>query len=311
VIWRRVLSVVPLVVAASFLVFCLEVFLPGDPAVTLAGEGASPERIAQLRDDLDLDDPLLVRYGRWLGDAVQGDLGHSLFTRRPVGDEIVDRLGVTLSLVAGALVVAVVVGVPLGILAARRQGWVDRSTTLGATLGVAVPHFVIGIVLIVVFALWLDWFPTSRYAPLGDGVGEWLRHLALPVLALSAVVTAEVMRQLRSSLQQTLAEPYIVAARARGLPERSIVYRHALRVAASPVITVLSVQAARLFGAAVIVEQVFDLSGLGRLTVDAVLNRDLPVLQGVVPVAVVVAVLSALAADLAQMALNPRLRRVG
>lgn len=307
---RRLAWLVPLLLAVSFAVFCLALFLPGDAAVSLAGQNASDERIEEVRQELDLDEPLWERYTSWLGDAAEGDLGRSLFTRRPVTTEIADRIGVTLALVAGAVLVSVAVGGPLGMLAGRSHGrWLDRLVTLGATLGVAVPHFVLGIIFIAVFALWLDWLPTSGYSKLGDGLVDWLRHLVLPVVALSGIVTAEVARQLRSALHATMGEQYIRTAFAKGLRERAILLEHALRVAASPAIAVLSVQTARLFGAAVIVEEVFRLPGLGRLTVQAILQRDLPVLQGIIPVAVLIAVASALLGDLLQVGLDPRLRR--
>lgn len=307
---RRLAWLVPLLFAVSFAVFCLELFLPGDAAVSLAGQNASEERIEEIREELELDAPLWERYTSWVGGAVEGDLGRSLFTRRPVATEIADRIGVTLSLVAGAVLVSIVVGGPLGVVAGRFHGrWFDRLVTFGATLGVAVPHFVLGILFIATFALWLGWLPTSGYRQLGDGVVEWARHLLLPVVALSGIVTAEMARQLRSALHATLGEQYVRTAFAKGLHERTIVLKHALRVAASPAIAVLSVQTARLFGAAVIVEEVFRLPGLGRLTVQAILQRDLPVLQGIIPVAVLIAVASALLGDLAQMGLDPRLRR--
>jgi peptide/nickel transport system permease protein len=298
-----------MLLAASFLVFCLDTFVPGDAAVTLAGEGATPDRVELIRNELNLDEPLVPRYLHWVADAAHGDFGNSLFSRRPVRSEIVDRSRVTLTLVAGALLVAVAVGGPLGILAGRSRGWRDQVTTAGATLGVAVPNFVIAIVLIFLFGLKLGWLPTSRYVSPSDGLVEWARHLVLPVLALSAVATAELTRQLRSSLQQTMSDPFIRTAQAKGLSGRTILFKHAIPVAVSPALTVLSVQAARLFGAAAIVEQVFNIDGLGRLTVDAVLNRDLPIPHGIVPIGVFVALCSTLVADIGQRMLDPRQRK--
>lgn len=309
-IWRRLLSLIPLLLLVSFVVFCLELFLPGDAAVSLAGQNATEQRIEEIRDELQLDEPLVKRYVAWMGDAVTGDLGRSLFTRRAVTSELGDRLGVTLSLMAGAVLVAVAVGFPLGLASGVREGsWIDRASTLVATLGVAIPHFVVGMVLIVVFALRLDWLPTSGYEPLGDGFVPWLEHLVLPTIALSGVLVAEVSRQLRSSLHGTLRQGFVRTARAKGLTERTILFKHTLRVAVAPVIVVLSVSTARLFGAAVVVEEVFRLPGMGRLTVQAILQRDLPLLQGIVPVAVLIAVGTALLGDLALMGLDPRLRR--
>lgn len=308
-IWRRILSIIPVFFIVSFAVFVLESFIPGDPAVTLAGESASVERIDEMRDHLNLDEPLPVRYVSWLGDAVRGDLGESLYTNRDVVSEITSKLGVDVSLVIGAVAVALAVGLPLGILAgSRRGGAIDRGATLGATLGVAMPQFILGIFLVVVFSIWLRWLPIAGYAPLADGAVEWARHLVLPVLALAGVMTAELTRQLRSSLSDTLETDYIRTARAKGLRDGMVVRRHALRVAISPAVAVLSVQVARLLGGAVIVEQVFALPGIGTYTIAAITNRDLPAIRAIVPMTVVVAVLLSLASDLIHVALNPRVR---
>jgi peptide/nickel transport system permease protein len=306
---RRILSIIPIVLVASFLVFCLEVFLPGDTAANLAGPDASAARIEEIRHSLNLDRPIPVRYVEWLGDAAQGDLGRSLFTRRSVSTEILDRWTVTVQLVTGAMILAVVIGVPLGILAAvRRGGWLDRLLLAGAAVGAALPGFLLGIVLMVVFSIQLDWLPVAGYVPFSRSPGDWARTMVLPTVALSALVAAELTRQVRSALIETLEQDYARTARAKGMPEHVVVLRHGMRLAAQPAIAVLGVQAARLFGGAVIVEQVFALPGLGRYTIDAITNRDFPVLQGVVPLTVAIAVVLSLLSELAQRALNPRLR---
>ncbi|MEX2627734.1 MAG: ABC transporter permease [Ilumatobacteraceae bacterium] len=303
---RRFLSIIPIVLAASFIVFCLEVFLPGDPAVSLAGPDASLDRIEQIRQSLQLDRPLIARYFDWLGDAVRGDLGTSLFTRRSVSDEILARWTVTGQLVTAALLLAIVVGVPLGMAAAlRRGGIVDRLALVGAAVGAALPAFLLGIVLIVVFAVWLGWLPVAGFVPFGRSPSDWARSLVLPAVALSGLVIAELTRQVRSALIEVMEQDFVRMARAKGLPERIVVVKHGMRLAAQTAVTVLGVQAARLFGGALIVEQVFSLPGLGRYTIDAISNRDLPVLQGVVPVMVVIAVVLSVVADLGQQALNP------
>lgn len=308
-IWRRLLSIIPLVLVVSFLVFLLTVFLPGDEAVTLAGENASPERVEEIRQALDLDDPLFVRYAEWVGDAVQGDLGRSLFTKREVTAEIASRWVVTLQLVIGSLVLALLIGVPAGIIAGRTRGKLpDRIATLFASFGVAVPSFVVGLWLIVVFAAWLDIVPFAGYVPFGDSPTEWAKRMILPMLALSGVMIAELTRQIRAGLVDTLETDYIRTARAKGLRERTVVNKHALRVAVSPALAVVSVNVARSFGGAVVIEQVFSLPGLGRMTVNAIIQRDLPILQGVIPIAVLVAVLMTLLSDVLNMRLNPRLR---
>lgn len=308
-IWRRILSTIPVFFIVSFSVFVLESFIPGDPAVTLAGENASAARIDEMRQYLNLDDPLPVRYVEWLGDAVRGDWGESLYTKRDVMSEITSKIGVDVSLVIGAVTVAIALGIPLGILAgSHRGGPIDRAATLGATLGVALPQFVVGIFLIVLFAIWLKWLPIAGYSPISDGLWDWGSHLVLPVLALAGVMTAELTRQLRSSMADTLETDYIRTARAKGLRERAIIGRHALRVAISPAIAVLAVQIARLLGGAVIVEQVFALPGIGVYTITAITNRDLPAIRAIVPLTVVVAVAMSLVADLIHLALNPKVQ---
>ena len=308
-IWRRLLAIVPLVLVVSFLVFLLTVFLPGDAAVTLAGENASQARIDEVRTALHLDDPLLVRYGDWVIHAAQGDLGRSLFTKREVTSEIASRWSVTLQLVLGSLALALVIGVPAGIIAGRFKGrFPDKLATLGASVGVAVPSFVIGLWLILVFAAWLKVLPFAGYVPFSESPTGWAKRMILPMLALSGTMIAELTRQIRAGLVDTLESDYIRTARAKGLSERLVVNKHALRVAISPALSVISVNVARSFGGAVVVEQIFALPGLGRMTVNAIIQRDLPILQGVIPLAVVIAVVMTLLSDIVNMKLNPRLR---
>jgi peptide/nickel transport system permease protein len=309
VIWRRALAIVPIILIVSFLVFLLSAFLPGDEAVTLAGENAGPERVEEIRQALNLDEPLVTRWVHWVGDAAQGDLGRSLFTKREVTSEIGARWVVTLQLVLGSLFVALIIGVPAGIIAARNKGrFLDRAATLLASFGVAVPSFVVGLWLIIVFAAWLDVVPFAGYVPFGESPLEWGKRMILPVLALSGVMIAELTRQIRSQLVDVLDSDYIRTARAKGLRERTVVNKHGMRVAASPALSVLSVHVARSFGGAVVVEHVFSLPGLGKLTVNAITQRDLPILQGVIPLAVLIAVVLTLLADIANVVLNPRLR---
>lgn len=308
-IWRRLLAIIPLVLVVSFLVFSLTVFLPGDEAVTLAGENASQERVEEIRRALNLDQPLVVRYFEWLGNAVRGDFGNSLFTKREVLSEIGARWVVTLQLVISSLVVALLIGVPSGIIAGRNKGkFLDRAATLFASVGVAIPSFVVGLWLIVIFAAWLGVVPFAGYVPFSESPTEWAKRMILPTFALSGVMIAELTRQIRAGLVDTLESDYIRTARAKGLRERTVVNKHALRVAVSPALSVVSVNIARSFGGAVVVEQVFSLPGLGRMTVNAIIQRDLPILQGVIPLAVLVAVLMTLLADIINMKLNPRLR---
>ena len=311
-IWKRLLMVVPLLIVVSIGVFALELMLPGDAAVTLAGPQASTTRIAEIRHNLHLDQPVATRYLTWAGHAVRGDFGDSLYTRRPVRREIASRWVVTFSLVAGAVLLSLAVSIPLALLTGRREGGrLDRLLSVGSSLGVAVPDFVVGIVLIIVFAIWLRWLPIAGWMSPSTSLTGWFRHLLLPVIALSAPMTAILTRQLRSDLAETLGEDYLRTAYAKGLPERTILVKHALRAAAPPTVSILGVQVARLLGGVVVVETVFGIPGLGQLTIDSILNKDLPVIQGVVPVMVVVAVVANLLADLLNLVLNPKLASVG
>lgn len=312
-ILRRILSVIPILLIVTFLVALLSAFLPGDIATTLAGPDADSARIEEVRETLRVDRPVYERWWDWSADAVRGDLGTSYFTRRSVTREIADRWSITGSLVLLSVLLSLLIGVPLGILAGRYRGSaIDRAATLSATLGVSVPHFVIGIFGLVIFAKWLDWLPYANYAPVAkNGYLEWAKHLVIPVVALSGSMIAELTRQLRSAVSEELESDYIRTARAKGLSERVVVFKHGLRLALLPAVSVLSVQITRLFGGAVIVEFVFSLGGLGQYTADAVLKQDFPVIQGIVPLAVVIAVFMSLLADLVFLKLNPRLRAEG
>lgn len=301
--------IIPVLLVVTFGVFLLQTFLPGDEAVTLAGESATPERIEEVRQELHLDRPLPERYVNWLGDAVHGDLGTSLFTRRSVGAEIVSRWFVSLTLVGGAVLVSLVISVPVALFAGRRPGSIlDRIVSVLCALAVAIPDFVLGMVLIVVLGLNLRLFPLSGWVSPSESLGESLRHLVLPVLALSAAMTAVITRQLRSNIADVMGEDFIRTARAKGLGVRAIMVRHALRAAAPTTVSILGVQVARLLGGVVVIETVFGINGLGNLTVTAIQQRDLPMIAGIVPVLVIVAIGANLVADLVNMRLDPRLR---
>lgn len=306
---RRLALTVPIVVLASFLVFGLILLVPGDPAITLAGDNATEEQIEAIRDRLGLDDPFIVQYGRWASDAVTGDLGDSLYSGREVTRSIGERLPVTVSLAGLAMLVAVLIAVPAGVIAATRRGTAfDSAATIGASLGLAMPNFWLGAVLALVFALRLGWLPATGYVPIEDDPVEWLRHLLLPALTLGASAAAETTRQLRSALSDVLDQDYIRTARASGLRSRRIVFKYGLKNAAMPVITVMGFQVAFLLGGSVIVEQLFALPGLGGLAIRAVLDRDLPVIQGVVLFTTVLVVMINLAVDLLYGWLNPKVR---
>jgi peptide/nickel transport system permease protein len=307
VIRRRLLAVIPIVLLVSFGVFGLETLLPGDAAVTIAGENASPATIAQIRHTLGLDHSIVQRYVDWIGGALHGDFGHSLFTHASVSGMISNAWVITFTLVLGALVIALLVSPVLALVAARRSGGlVDRLVTVLASIGTGIPDFVVGMFMLLLFGVVLGWLPLTGYVPLAKGFGTWASHMVLPVLALSLPMTSSLTRQLRFSLADTLVQPYIRTAYAKGLSDRVVLVKHALRAAAPAAVSVFGVYVARLLGGAVIVESVFQLPGLGNTTVTAILNRDFPVIQGVIPLLVLVAVLANVGADALNMVLRPR-----
>ncbi len=308
-IGKRLVALVPLLFVVSFAVYSLLLLVPGDPAVTLAGDNPTPELIAETRARLGLDDPILVQYGRWLGHAVRGDLGNSLYSSQSVTSAVTARLPVTLSLTVASLTFALLVSVPAGLLAARRPGGViDRLASFGSSLGVALPSFWIGLVLIIVFTIKVKWLPPVGYVGFLDSPLVWLRHMILPAVSLGSVAAAETTRQLRGSMVDVLGADYIRTARAKGVRQRGVLLKHALRNAAGPVLTVLGLQVTFLLGGSVIVEQLFNIPGLGSLAINAVLSRDVPVIQGVVIVAVLVAVFANLLVDIAYGLLDPKVR---
>lgn len=306
---RRLAAMVPILLLVSVLVFSLVLLVPGDPAVTIAGESASEAQIEQTRDRLGLDDPLPVQYLDWLGGAVQGDLGESLFSSRTVTSALGERLPATISLTLVAIVIALLIAVPAGIVAAtHRGGWIDRLATLGTTSGVAMPNFWLGLLLVVALALDRSWFPATGYVPLDDDPVAWLRHLILPGFTLGLAAAAELTRQLRSALIDVLEQDYVRTAKAKGLRALKVVGKHALKNGATPVVTVLGMRIAVLLGGTVVVEQIFGIPGLGQLALTSVLRRDLPMVQGVVVVSAVMVLLANLAVDLAYGYLNPKVR---
>lgn len=306
---RRLLALVPLLFLVSLIVFSLVLIIPGDPAITIAGENATEAQVEATRERLGLNDPLIVQYGRWAGSAIQGDLGTSLFSSRSVSGAIAERFPVTLTLTAASLAVALMISIPAGIAAATRRGtWIDRASTFGASLGVAMPNFWLGLVFVLVFALWNPWFPATGYVPLTEDPWRWLRHITLPALTLGTAAAAETTRQLRSSLSDVLQQDYIRTARAKGLPGWVVTLKHGLKNAAVPVVTVIGLQVSLLLGGAVIVEQVFGIPGLGQLAIRAVLERDIPMIQGIVVATTVTVLFVNLLVDLTYGWLNPKVR---
>ncbi|WP_113703372.1 ABC transporter permease [Nonomuraea lactucae] len=304
---RRLATAVLVIWLVHLLTFLLIRLVPGDPAQQLAGERATAEEVALIRTALGLDDPLPVQYGRSLGALVRGDLGQSIFNGLPVVRMLADAAPATLSVALVALLFASLFGVGAGVVAGLRQGgWADRAVSTVATVGIALPSFWIGMVLVTFFALVNPWFPATGYAPLSEGGATWLRHLVLPGTTLGLAVAAEIARHTRGGVIDVLAKPYIRTARARGATGVRLVRGHVLRNAAIPVVTVLGLQTGKLLGGTVIVEAVFGISGLGSLAVNSALERDYPVLQGFVIFAAVVVVTANLLVDVAYGRINPK-----
>ncbi len=306
---RRLLLTIPLLFVVSLIVFGLAKLVPGDPAVTIAGDSATIERIEEIREKLGENDPAIVQYGHLVKGVFTGDLGTSLFSEQKVTKSLTTALPVTLSLAGLALFFVVLLGIPFGLIAGSRPGsLVDRALTVVAALGVAAPGYWIGIILIIVFGLNLKWFPTGLYVGITDNPWQWFMHLVLPAFALSLAGVVDVTRQLRGSMRDTLQQDYVRTARAKGLSEGLVIMKHAFKNAAIPVVTVIGLQVNTLIGGAIALEFVFGLSGLGALAVRAVQNRDLPIIQGVVLLSVLVVTVSNLLVDLTYGWLNPKVR---
>ncbi len=306
---RRLAQLVPTLVLVSMLVFGLQQLLPGDPAKVLAGEEQDPAVVEYLRKKLHLDEPLPVRYAYWIGGVVRGDLGESIRNQQPVLDLILQKLPVTLQLAAMAMVIALVIGIPAGIVSAVARGtaW-DWAANVFALWGISTPNFWLGILLILLFAVNLGWLPASGYVSPFEDLGANLRSMILPAFVLGNAIAAVLMRHTRSAMLQVLSADYVRTARAKGLDERTVVLKHALRNALTPVITLGALELGTLLSGAVLTEQVFTIPGFGKLIVDAVFNRDYAVVQGVVLVTATAYMVLNLLADLAYFAVNPRLR---
>jgi peptide/nickel transport system permease protein len=299
---------VPLLFIVSALTFVLVSLTPGNAAQEILGTAATPEEYAAFDRALGLNLPLYEQYWNWLRNALTGNLGQSIFTNQPVTQAIGQRIPVTLSLLIGALVVSVVIGIGLGVFSALRGGAVGRAVDALALLGFSLPAFWVGAELIVIFAVWQHWFPATGYVSITDSPAGWLQSLVLPVFALSLYGIAATAKQTREAMLDVLASEYIRMARANGISRRSIVFRHALRNASVRVVTVLGLQAVGLLGGTVLVENVFALPGLGSLMVTAATQHDLPVVAGMVVYFTLIVVVINLVVDLAYVWLNPRVR---
>jgi len=308
-IFRRLLAVLAVLLAVSVLVFAISSLLPANVAYLILGPFAPPEQVRVLELRLGLTDPIWQQYWRWASGFLSGDLGQSMLMNRPIAPLLVEAIGHSLILTLSSFVLIAAIGVTLGIVAALHHGKpLDHGVSIITYLGVAVPEFFWAIVVIMVFAGWLGWLPSSGYEPLASGFWLWAQHLIAPTLTLVFAHLAHVSRLTRSSMIEIMQSPYIIAARAKGLPERIIVRHHALRNALLPTITVLALDFGGLMGGIVVVETVFGYPGLGRLIVFSIQNRDLPTLQAAILVVAAIYALANLTADLLYARLNPKIR---
>jgi peptide/nickel transport system permease protein len=306
---KRLLATIPVMGVVALFVFSLLYIAPGDPAAVIAGDIATEEDIARIRAKLGLDQPYLVRFGTWLWALAHGDLGVSIFNNLPVAQQIGQRLEPTLALTLCTLIVTVLVAVPLGVIAAWRAGtWIDRAVMGLSVLGFSLPVFVFAYLLILLFSIQLGWLPVQGYVSISEGLWPWMRHMILPSIALGTVYMALIARITRASMLEVLAQDYIRTAQAKGLASGDVLVRHALKNAAVPIATVIGIGVALLISGVVVTETVFAIPGLGRLTVDAILRRDYPIIQALTLLFSAAYVLVNLAVDLSYTLLDPRIR---
>ena len=308
-LFRRLLGTIPVMLVVAVFIFLMLRLTPSDPAAVIAGDNATTEQVAQIRTQLGLDRPMVEQFFIWSGKVLRGDLGESFFFKKTVASLIGERIEPTLSLALFTMVLAVLIAVPLGVLAAHRQGsWIDRIVMGFSVLGFSMPSFVVAYLLIYLFAVWLNWLPVQGYQRIAEGLGGWVRGLVLPSLTLSVIFVALIARMTRTSMLEVLSEDYIRTARAKGQSERKVLFRHALRNAAVPIVTVIGLAVALLIGGVIVTESVFTIPGLGRLTVDAVLARDYPTIQAVILLFSFVYVMINLTVDMMYTLLDPRIR---
>lgn len=305
----RLLATIPVLLVVGIVVFSLLRLTPGDPAAVIAGNNATVEDVERIRTGLGLDRSLPEQFASWIAKLVRGDAGYSFYLQKSVTSLIADRIAPTLSLAFGTLLLAVCIAVPLGTWAAWRMGgWLDKTLMGAAVAGFSVPVFVVGYVLILVFSLQLQWLPVQGYQPPSAGLWAWARHLILPWSALAVIYVALLSRVTRAAVSEALTEDYIRTAQAKGLGTAAVLVRHALPNAAVPIVTVIGISFALLIGGVVVTETVFAIPGLGALTVDAVLSRDFPVIQGIVLAFSVIYVFLNLLVDMSYIVLDPRIR---
>jgi len=306
---KRLAAVIPTIFFVSIIIFCLQQLLPGDPAVILAGEDQDPNVVAYLHQKMHLDEPLPVRYGYWVAGVLRGDLGESLRIQQPVLQLIKEKLPVTLELAALAMTIALIIGIPAGIISAvAKDSLWDYAANMVALWGLSTPNFWLGILMILLFSVSLGWLPASGYVSPFEDLRANLAAMIMPAFVLGNAIAAVLMRHTRSAMLQVLNADYVRTARAKGLNERKVVLKHALRNALTPIITLGALEFGTLLSGAVLTEQVFSIPGFGKLIVDAVFNRDYAVVQGVVLFTSTVYIVLNLLADLAYFFVNPRMR---
>ena len=306
---RRVLATVPVMVIVAVFVFLLLRLTPGDPAAILAGDAATPAQLERIRERLGLNDPLHVQFVTWAGRTLGGDLGTSLISNTSVAGMIGSRLGPTINIALLTIAISILLAVPMGVIAAWRHGsWIDFLVMSFSVLGFSVPVFVIGYLLIQVFAIELRWVPVQGYSDPSDGVGAFLSRAVLPALTLATIYIALIARMTRASMLEVLGEDYIRTARAKGVRENAVLFRHALRNAAVPILTIIGTGFALLISGVVVTESVFNIPGIGRLTVDAILARDYPVIQAMILLTAGIYVFVNLIVDLSYTLFDPRIR---
>jgi peptide/nickel transport system permease protein len=306
---RRILATIPVVLMVALFVFSLLYIAPGDPAAIIAGDQATPADVERIRESLGLDRPFLVRFGDWFWHVIHGDLGTSIFTNLPVSHMIAQRIEPTVSLMILTLILSLSTAIPMGVIAAWKHGsWIDRAVMATAVLGFSTPVFVVGYVLAYIFALRLDWLPVQGFTSIDQGLWPCLRTLILPSVALGLIYMALIARITRATMLDVLSQDYVRTAKAKGVGQQGVLFVHALKNAAVPIVTVIGIGFAALIGGAVVTESVFAIPGLGRLTVDAILRRDYPVIQGVVLLFSFLYVLINLGVDLLYTLFDPRIR---
>jgi peptide/nickel transport system permease protein len=306
---RRILATIPVMAVVAVFVFALLYLSPGDPAAIIAGDTATVDDIVRIRAKLGLDQPVYIQFGGWVWRLLQGDLGISIFTNLPVSKLVEQRLEPTVALTITTLIVSVLAAIPMGVLAAWKAGsWIDRLVMVFAVLGFSVPVFVLAYMLIFVFAIWADLLPVQGYVSITAGFWPFLSHIILPSTALGMVFAALIARITRASMLDVLAQDYIRTAQAKGLSSEKVLIGHALKNAAVPIVTIIGIGVALLIGGVVVTETVFAIPGLGRLTVDAILRRDYPIIQGIILIFSAAYVLVNLLVDLSYTLIDPRIR---